>query len=157
MPSRGPVTNGFLPTTMPTGMHCPPTARSVMADVHCTDSARLSSMEPASNNTSCPHGPSHFQDLNSENGMGSNDQTELSRYRRHYSQVCEDLDQLKGQAKRRSIQMVSPAICAHQNKFLGKLLAKHNWDVAYASSSPCLMIYRLSYTSMTYTASYVRV
>jgi hypothetical protein len=153
MSSRGPATNG----SRPTGMHYPLTTRSVMADVHHTDSAGLSSTGPASNSTSCPHEPSPFQDLNSENGVGSNDQTELSRYRRLYSQVREDLDRLKGQARRRSIQIVSPAICAHRNKFLGKLLAEHNWDVAYASSSPCLMTYRLSYTSMTYTASYMRV
>jgi hypothetical protein len=87
--------------------------------------------------------------------MGSNNQTELSRYKRLYSQAREDLDELKGQAKRRSIQTVPLAVCAHPNKILGKLLAGHNWDVAYASSSPCLMTYQQSSTSMTYTASYV--
>jgi hypothetical protein len=42
--------------------------------------------------------------------MGFNDQTELSRYRRLYSQAREDLDKLKGQAKRRYFQTVPPAI-----------------------------------------------
>jgi hypothetical protein len=60
-----------------------------------------------------PRGRSPFPDVNIENGIGSNDQTDLSRYRRLYSQAREDLDKLKGQAKKRSIQTVSPAICAH--------------------------------------------
>ena len=78
---------------------------------------------PASNSASLmlnPRGPSPFQDINSEHGMDSNDQIELSCYKRLYNQAREDLDELKGQAKRRSIQMVPPAICAYQNKFLEK-------------------------------------
>ena len=78
------------------------------------------------------HRQSPFQDLNGENGTDSNDQTELSCYKRLYSQAREDLDDLKGQTKRRSIQTVPPAICAYQNN-LGKLQAGHSWDVAYAS------------------------
>jgi hypothetical protein len=144
---------------MPTGMHHPPTTRSVIIDVHYTASTGQSSTGPASNSASfmlSPRGPSPLQDLSNEHGTGSTDQTELSRYKRLYSQAREDLDELKGQAKRRSIHSVPPAICTHRNQFLGKLLAGHNWDVAYASSSPCLMIYRQSSTSMTYTANYVR-
>jgi len=92
------------------------------------------------------------QDLDNELGTGSNDQMELSRYKRLYSQAREDLENLNGQAKRRCIQTVVPAICAHGNNILGKLLLGRNWDVAYASSSLCLMIYQQSSTSMTYTA-----
>ena len=130
----------------------------VDVQVHYTGSAGQLSTGPTSNSTLLmlnPHGPSPFQDINSEHGMDSNDQTELSRYKQLYNQACEDLDELKGQAKRRSIQTVPPAICTYQNKFLEKQQAGHNWDVAYASSSPCLMIYQQSSTSMTYTTSYV--
>jgi hypothetical protein len=95
------------------------------------------------------------QNLDSDHGMDSNDQTELSRYKRLYSQASEDLDNIKGQAKRRSVQTHSPAIFAYRNNFIGKLQAGHNWDVAYASSSLSLMIYQQSSTSMTYTTSYV--
>jgi hypothetical protein len=61
-----------------------------------------------------PRGQSPLQDRNSEHGMDSNDQTEVSRYKRLYSQAREDLDELKGQAKRRSIQTVPPAIYAYE-------------------------------------------
>ena len=69
-------------------------------------------MESTSNSVSLtlnPDGPSH---LNNEHGMDSNlnDQTELSCYKQLYSQACEDLDEIKGQAKRRSIQMHPPAV-----------------------------------------------
>jgi hypothetical protein len=106
-----------------------------------------------------PHGPSpsDSQDHSNEQQMGSIDQTELSRYKRLYNQARDDLEELNGQAKRRSFQNVDPGICAHRNSFLGKLpLAGRNWDVAYASLSLCLKIYQQSSTSMTYTASYVR-
>ena len=46
---------------------------------------------------------SPFQDLYSENGIGSIDQTELSHYGPLYSQAHEDLDKLKDQAQKRSI------------------------------------------------------
>ena len=155
MSSRGPVTNASLRT----GTHYPLTTRSVMVDVRYTASAGQSSIGPAGNSASLissPCGPSPFRDLNhSEHGVDSNDQTELSRYRRLYTQAREDLNKLNGQVKRRFIQTVPPPICTHRNKFLGKLLVGHNWDAAYASSSPCLMIYQQSSTSMTYTASYV--
>ena len=162
MSSRGPVTNGSRLTVMPTGMYCPTDSQVVMVDVqvHYTGSTGQLSTGPASNSASLtlnPRGPSPFQDVYSENGMDSNDQTELIRYKRLYNQAREDLDELKGQAKRRSIQTVPPAICAYRNKFLGKQQAGHNWDVAYAGSSPCLMIYQQSSTSMTYTSSYVMV
>jgi hypothetical protein len=136
-------------------MHYPLTTRSEI-DVHYTASAGQSSTGPASNSPSLilnPYGPLPPQDLH---GMGDNDQTELSRYKRLYSQAREDLEKSNGQAKRRSVKTVSGAICAHRNIFLGKLPAGHNWDVAYASSSPCLMTYQQSSTSMTYIASYVR-
>ena len=160
MSSQGPVTNGSRPTVMPTGMYYPTNNQVVMVDVqvHYTGSAGQLSTGPASNSallTLNPCGPSPFQDINSEHGMDSNDQTELSHYKWLYNQAHEDLDELKGQAKRRSIQMVPPAICAYWNKFLGKQQAGHNLDVAYASSSPCLMIYQQSSTSMTYMTSYV--
>jgi hypothetical protein len=133
--------------------------RSVLVDVHYTASAGQSSTGPTSNSTSftsSAHGPSPFQDHNGEDGMGSEHQVELSRYKRLYSQAREDLNNLKGQSKRRSIQTIPPVICAYGNKLLGKLLAGHNWDVAYANLSPFLMIYQLSSTSMIYSASYVR-
>ena len=161
MSSRGPVTNGSWPTVMPMGMYYPTNNQVIMVDVqvHYTGSAGQLSMGPASNSTSLtlnPCGPSPFQDINGEHGMDSNNQTELSCYKQLYNQAHEDLDELKGQAKRRSIQTVPPAICAYRNKFLlGKQQAGHNWDVAYASSSPCLMIYQQSSTSTTYTTSYV--
>jgi hypothetical protein len=44
---------------------------------------------------------SQGQDLTSEPGTGSNDQVELNRYKRLYSQAREDLEKLNGQAKRR--------------------------------------------------------
>lgn len=143
------------PTVMPTGMHYPPRTKSVMIDLQYTASAGQPST--GTSFTLSPRGPSSSepQDLNSEPGMGSNDQMELSRYKRLYSQAREDLEKFNGQAKRRSIKTVVPAICANGNN-LGKLLAGRNWDVAYASSSLCLMIYQQSSTSMTYTARYVR-
>ena len=128
---------------------------SIMVDVHYTASAGQSSTGPASNSASLMLSPRRTSPFQDEHGMDSNDQTELSRYKRLYNQTREDLDKLKCQAKRRSVQTVPPAICAHWNE-LGKLPAGHNWDVAYVSSSPCLMIYRQSSTSTTYTASYVR-
>ena len=157
MSSRRPVTNGSWPTVMPMGMYYPTDNQVIMVDVqvHYTGSAGLLSMGPASNSASLmlnPHGPSPFQDINSEHGMDCNDQRTQPQL---YNQAHEDLDELKGQAKRRSIQMVPPIICAYQNKFLGKQQAGHSWNVAYASSSPCLMIYQQSSTSMTYTTSYV--
>ena len=160
MSSQGPVTNGSRPNVMPTGMYYPTDNQVVMVDVqvHYTGSAGQLSTGPASNSASLtlnPCGPSPFQDINSGHGMDSSGQTELSCYKWLYNQAHEDLDELKGQAKRRSIQTVPPTICAYQNKFLGKQQAGHNWDVAYASSSPCLMIYQQSSTSMTYTTSYV--
>ena len=63
--------------------------------------------------------PSESQDLSSED-MNSNDQKELSRYKRLYSQAREDLEKLNGQAKRRCIKNVPPAICAHE--ITGKLV-----------------------------------
>ena len=87
--------------------------------------------------------------------MGSNNQIELSRYKRLYSQAHEDLDKLNGQAKRRYLKTAAPSIGAHRNNFLGKLLAGRSWDVAYASLSHCLTIYQQSSTIVTYTASYV--
>ena len=118
MSSQGPVTNRSRPTVMPMGMYYPTDNQVVMVDVqvYYTGSAGQLSMGPTSNSTSLtlnPHGPSPFQDINSEHGMDSNDQTELSRYKQLYNQACEDLDKLKGQAKRRSIQMVPPTICAY--------------------------------------------
>jgi hypothetical protein len=83
-----------------------------MVDVHYTASAAQSSTGPVSNSALSQRGPSPSQDLNGEHGMGSNDHTELSRYKRLYSQAREDLDKLNGQAKRRSIQTVPPANCA---------------------------------------------
>jgi hypothetical protein len=80
-----------------------------MVDVQYTASAAQSSTGPASNSALSP---SPSQDLNGERGMGSNDQTELSRYKRLYSQAREDLDKANSQAKRRSIQTVPHAICA---------------------------------------------
>jgi len=128
-----------------------------MIDLQYTASAGQPSTGTSSMSNPRGPSPSEPQDLNSEPGTRSNDQMELSRYKRLYSQAREDLERLNGQAKRRSIQTVVPAICAHGNNFLGKLLvAGRNWDVAYASSSLCLMIYQQSSTSMTYTASYVR-
>ena len=125
MSSRGPVTNRSQPTVMPTGMYYPTDNQVVMVDVqvHYTGSAGQLSMGPTSNSASLmlnPCGPSPFQDINSEHGMDSNDQTELSHYKQLYNQAHEDLDKLKGQAKRRSIKLVPPAICAYRNKFLGK-------------------------------------
>ena len=65
------------------------------------------------------------------------------------------------QVKWPSQKKVHPNCCsfnsAHRNYFLGKLLAGRNWDVGYTSLSLCLKIYQQSSTSMTYTASYVRV
>ena len=58
---------------------------------------------------------------------------ELSRYKRLYSQAREDLDKINGQAKRRSIQIAAPSVCAHRNYLLGKLPAGRSWDVGYAS------------------------
>ena len=81
-----------------------------MVDVRYIASAGQSSTGPASSSALSGRGPSPSQDLNSEHGMGSNDQTELSRYKRLYSQAREDLDKRNGQAKRRSIQTVPPAI-----------------------------------------------
>ena len=100
MSSRGPVTNGSRPTgtAMPTGVHCPPTNRSVCYG--------WCSLYRASNSAwlmLSQRGPSPSQDLDSEHGTGSNDQTKLNRYKRLYSQAREDLDNLKGQAKRRYI------------------------------------------------------
>jgi hypothetical protein len=46
----------------------------------------------------------------SEPAMGSNDQMELSRYKRLYSQAREDLDKLNGQAKRRYVKTAAPSI-----------------------------------------------
>lgn len=105
MSNRGSMTNRSQLTVMPTGMHYPPTTRSVMVDVHYTVSAGQSSTRPTNNSTSHPSGPmtSPFQDLYSENGIGSIDQTELSHYGPLYSQAHEDLDKLKDQAQRRSI------------------------------------------------------
>lgn len=97
--------------------------------------------------------PSEPQDLNIASETGSNDQMELSRYKRLYSQAREDLENSNGQVKRRSIQAVVPANCTHGNNVLGKLLlAGRSWDVAYASSSLCLKIYQQPSTSMIYTA-----
>ena len=115
MSSRGPVTNGSQPTVMPMGMYYPTNNQVVIVDVqvHYTGSARQLSMGPASNSTLLmlnPHGPSPFQDINSEHGMDCNDQRAQPQL---YNQAREDLDELKGQAKRRSIQMVPPTICAH--------------------------------------------
>lgn len=143
---------------MPTGMHYPLRTKSIMIDLRYTASAGQSLTGTSSMLNPRGPSPSEPQDRNSEPGMGSNDQMELSRYKRLYNQAREDLENLNGQAKRRSIQTVVPAICAHGNNFLGKLLlAGRNWDVAYASSSLCLMIYQQSSTSMTYTARFVRV
>jgi hypothetical protein len=145
-----------MPTVMPTGMHYPLRTKSVMIDLRYTASAGQPSTGTSSMLNPRGPSPSEPQDGNSEPGMGSNDQIELSRYKRLYSQAREDLEKLNGQAKRRSIQTVVPAICAHGNYFLGKLLlAGRNWDVAYASSSLSLTIYQQSSTSMTYTARYV--
>ena len=149
--------NDSWPTVIPTGMHYPLTTKSVMIELQYTVSAEQPSTDTSFMLNPCGSSPSEPQALNSKPGMSSNDQTELSHYKQLYSQAHEDLDKLKGQAKRRSIQTVPPAICAHWNNFLGKLLAGHNWDVAYASLSPCLMIYQQSSTSMICTASYVRV
>ena len=118
MSSQGPVTNRSWPTVMPTGMYYPTDNQVVMVDVqvHYTGSAGQLSTGPASNSASLtlnPCGPSPFQDIKCEHGMDSNDQTELSHYKQLYNQACEDLDKLKGQAKRRSIQTVPPAICAY--------------------------------------------
>ena len=118
MSSQGPVTNGSRPTVMPTGMYYLTDNQVVMVDVqvHYTGSAGQLSTGPASNSASLtlnPCGPSPFQDIKCEHGMDSNDQTELSHYKQLYNQACEDLDKLKGQAKRRSIQTVPPAICAY--------------------------------------------
>ena len=118
MSSRGPVTNGSWPSVMPMGMYYPTNNQVVMVDVqvHYTGSAGQLSMGPASNSTLLtlnPCGPSPFQDINSEHGMDSNNQTELSRYKQLYNQAREDLDELKGHAKRRSIQTVPPPICAY--------------------------------------------
>jgi hypothetical protein len=142
---------------MPTGMHYPPMTKFVMIDLQYTASAGQSSTGTSFMLNPRGTSPLEPQDLNSEPRMGSNDQMDLSRYKRLYSQAREDLEKLNGQAKRRSIQTVVPAICAHRNDFLGKLLlAGRNWDAAYASSSLCLMIYQQSSTSTTYTARYVR-
>jgi hypothetical protein len=147
-----------LPTVMPTGMHYPPRTKSVTIDLQYTASAG----QPSTGTSimSNPHGPSpsvpQLEDLNSEPGTGSNDQMELSRYKRLYSQAREDLDKQNGQAKRRYVKTAASSVCAHRNNLLGKQLAGHSWDVAYESSSLCLTIYQQSSTSMTYTASYVR-
>ena len=76
-----------------------------MIELQYTVSAKQPSM-----GTSWLNPPSKPQDLNSELGMGSSDQMELSRYKRLYSQACEDLANLNGQAKRSSIQTFVPAI-----------------------------------------------
>jgi hypothetical protein len=147
-----------LPMVMPTGMHYPPRTKSVTIDLQYTASAG----QPSTGTSimSNPHGPSpsvpQLEDLNSEPGTGSNDQMELSRYKRLYSQAREDLDKQNGQAKRRYVNTAASSVCAHRNNLLGKQLAGHSWDVAYESSSLCLTIYQQSSTSMTYTASYVR-
>ena len=105
--------NNSRPTVIPTGMHYPLTTKSIMIELQYTASAEQPSMDTSFMLN--PHGPSPSepQALNSEPGMSSNDQTELSHYRQLYSQAREDLDKLKRQAKRRSIQTVPPAICAH--------------------------------------------
>jgi hypothetical protein len=132
---------------MATGAHYPMTTKSVMIDNLCPASAGQTSIGtlfvPSSSESS-------------EAGPGSNDQMELSRYKRLYSQAREDLDKLNGQAKRRYVITAAPSICAHRNNLLGKLLAERSWDVAYASSSHYLTIYQRSSTGTTYTASYVR-
>jgi hypothetical protein len=131
-------TNSSQPKAMPTGAHYPMRTQSVMIDLVCPSIGAQSSSE------------------SNEPGIGSNNQMELSRYKRLYSQAREDLDKLNGQAKRRYVKNVAPSICAHRNNLLGKLLAGRSWGVAYASSSHCLTIYQQSSTSTTYTASYVR-
>jgi hypothetical protein len=56
-----------------------------------------------------------LQDVD-QNETSFDDQTDLSRYKRLYNQAREDLDKLKGQKKRRSIQKtVTPGICTHPN------------------------------------------
>jgi len=143
MSRKGPVTNGSQSMAMPTGAHYPMRTKSAMIDLQCPASAGQTSIDTS---------PSESSEL----GIGSNDQMELSRYKRLYSQAREDLDKLNGQAKRRYIKTAAPSICGHRNNLLGKLLARRSWDVAYASSSHCLTIYQQSSTSTTYTASYVR-
>ena len=79
MSSQGPVTNRSRPTVMPTGMYYPSDNQVIMVDVQVryTGSAGQLSTGPASNSASLmlnPHGPSPFQDINSEHGMDSNNQ-----------------------------------------------------------------------------------
>ena len=147
MSRKGPVTNGSQSMAMPTGAHYPMRTKSAMIDLQCPASAGQTSID-----TLFAPSPSESSEL----GIGSNDQMELSRYKRLYSQAREDLDKLNGQAKRRYIKTAAPSICGHRNNLLGKLLARRSWDVAYASSSHCLTIYQQSSTSTTYTASSVR-
>ena len=130
---------------MPTGAHYPMNTKFVMTDLLCPASAGQTSI-------GTPFAPSP---LGCSEPERSNDQMELSRYKRLYSQAREDLDKLNGQAKRRFVNTVALSICAHRNNFLGNLLAGRSWGVAYASSSHCLTIYQQSSTSTTYTASYV--
>jgi hypothetical protein len=92
--------NNSRPTVIPTGMHYPSRTKSVMIELQYTASAE----QPSTGTSFMLNPPSEPQDLNSEPGMGSNDQMELSRYKRLYSQAREDLENLNGQAKRRSIQ-----------------------------------------------------
>lgn len=87
-------------------MHYPPRTKSVMIELQYTVSAE----QPSMGTSSMLNPPSKPQDLNSEPGMGSSDQMELSHYKRLYSQASEDLENLNGQAKRRSIQTFVPAI-----------------------------------------------
>ena len=98
-------TNQSQPIVMLTGMPYPLTTSSEL-DVDYSASAGQSSTGPASNSPSLilnPHGPLPPHDLNREHRMGDNDQTELSRYKRLYSQAREDLERSNGQAKRRSV------------------------------------------------------
>jgi hypothetical protein len=103
-------------------MHYQSTTKSVMIDLQYTASAGQSSTGTSLMLNPPAQSPSESEDLNSQRGMGFNDQTELSRYKRLYSQAREELDKSNGQAKRRYIQTFAPGICAHGNNFLGKLL-----------------------------------
>lgn len=147
MSRKGPVTNSSQPMAMPTGAQYPNEDQVCIIDLLCPASAGQTSI-----GTSCAPSPSESL----EPIPGSNDQMELSRYKRLYSQAREDLNKLNGQAKKRYVKTAAPSICAHGNNLLGKLLAGRSWVVAYASSSHCLTIYQQSSTIVTYTASYVR-
>jgi len=111
---------------MLTGAHYRMKTKSVMIDLLCPLAASA-----GQTSIGTPFAPSPSECGEAE--MGSNDQMELSCYKRLYSQAREDLDKLNGQAKRRYVKTAAPSICAHRSNLLGKLLAGRSWGVAYAS------------------------